>query len=103
MEQLTLLAEKIVNDCKIILNDKTNQTPNIQIVKVILGEFEEILYCIKTKNKIQFLNHQKELWSNKVIIDSADYTSDFELFDMVRSFQKLAKCMNESQCLYQFS
>ena len=103
MEQLTLLAEEIVNACKITLNDKTNQTPNIQIVGVILREFEEILYCIKTKNKIQFLNPKKELWSIKVIIDSADYTSDVELFDMVRSFQKLAKCMNESQCLYRFS
>lgn len=103
MEQLTLLAEKIVNDCKIILNDKINQTPNIQIVKVILGEFEEILHCIKAQNKILFLNQKKELWSIKVIIDSADYSRDSELFDMVRSFQKLAKCMNEPQCLYQFS
>lgn len=103
MEQLTLLASKIVNDCKIILNDKNNQTPNIQIIKVILEEFEEILHCIKTKNKILFLNQKKELWSIKVIIDSADYTSDFELFDRVRIFQSLAKYVNESQCLYQFS
>lgn len=103
MKQLKLLANTIVNDCKIILNDKTNQTPNLQIIKVILEEFEEILHCIKTKNKILFLNQKKELWSIKVIIDSADYTSDFELFDRVRSFQKLAKSMNESQCLYQFS
>ena len=56
MEQLTLLASKIVNDCKIILNDKNNQTPNIQIIKVILKEFEEILHCIKTKNKM-LLHH----------------------------------------------
>lgn len=67
MKQLELLANKIVNDCKIILNDKTNQTPNLQIIKVILEEFEEILHCIKTKNKILFLNREKELWSIRCV------------------------------------
>ena len=102
MDELKLMAEKIVKACKITLTDKNFQTPNYKIVKVILSEFQVILQYMERQNKVLLLNKKKELWSIKIIIDSADYSYDADLFDMVRSFHKLSRSMDENYILYQF-
>lgn len=69
--------------------------PNIDILKAIKKEFEEIKDCISEEGKIRVLNSRRQLLSSRVINDCADFDYNQELFSKIAEFsdecQKIPK------------
>lgn len=84
---------EIIDLCQQTLLDKT--TENVEVIKIILREFKEILISIDANDKIPVLNKNRDLWATRTMIDSADFNYDDELFSQIREFQKLCRKIEE--------
>lgn len=89
-EKIILLREQANEIIALCAKELKTDTPNINILKIIKKEFEEIIRCIDRQGKIRVINSRKQLLSSVVISDSADYNFNKELFLKVADFSN--KC-----------
>lgn len=87
-------AENIVHFCnESLVND---YLPNKEVITTIRREFENIIISIRDESKVPVLNKNRLLTSTKIMIDSANYDYDNELFDLIRDFQKQVEYADET-------
>ena len=86
---LESVALEIVSCCHRDL--KYGSSENRGVIQIILNEFQTILDSIRTNGTIPVLNGERQLWSTRTIVDSANFAWNEELFDKVRDFSKLCK------------
>ena len=100
IDKLNIYADEIIAMCNDII--KLNHSPNIVVVKGIKREFESIQHTIIKDKKVLVLTKAKDIWSSKLIIDSAYLEYDSNLFDKVFAFEKLCKKLLRTQIKTQY-
>ena len=89
-EKINLLKAQAYEIITLCTEELKVKSPNINILKIIKKEFEEIIDCIEREGKIRVLNPRKQLLSSRLISDSADFNYNKELFLKITDFSN--KC-----------
>ncbi len=82
--------------------DIEKKGPNYDILNIIKKEFAEITECIEREGKIKVLNKRKQLLSSKIIIDSADFNFNKELFFKIEKFSRKCARLPKKYCVFEF-
>lgn len=99
MEKLIANAKNIIKACdRHILKGTKNEFE----INVIKREFIQQVESMSNLRKVIVLNKRQEVYSCRLIIDSADLNFDKELFDMVFDFGKVCKKLNANQIITQY-
>lgn len=88
--KINLLKEEANEIIALCVKELKTETPNVYVLKTIKEEFEKIIECIEQKGQIRVINSRKQLFSSKIISDSADFNFNKELFLKVADFSN--KC-----------
>lgn len=104
LNQLEVLANKIIIMCQNRLKERKCIDQNSFVINVILQEFLNNLKSIQNNLKVTVLNSERQLWSYRTIIDSAEFecTEDNAIFDEVRNFSKICKTIDKEFLLYEY-
>lgn len=99
-EQLILRCREIIAMCNKIALEK--ESPNTEVAQIIRREFETIEMNLIRNGNVLVLNPQRDLWSTKTIVDSANYEKDAILFDKVFEFRNICKKLSKEQLKFQY-
>lgn len=100
IEQLISRSKEIIAMCNDIVLKK--ESPNIEVVQIIRIEFEAIEQSLIKEEKVIVLNPQRDLWSTKTILDSANYENDAGLFEKVFEFRDICKKLPKEQLKFKY-
>lgn len=89
IEELKIRAKEILAFCDLAIKD--NQSPNLDVIKIIKREFVNQYNSLTEKCKAIVINKNRDLWAVRSINDSADLKYDKVLFEKVFEFAKLCK------------
>lgn len=97
-----MLIKEIIDECKNRLEEDIN-LKNKGVIESILKEFMEMYNEIVTTRQIRLVCKNRPLQSSWVIIDSADFSQDNDLFDKVYAFEKCLKNISNKKIIYQYN
>ena len=79
----------ILQKCDLALTN--NSTENHLIINILKREFEEITMNIEKDGAVSVLNKNRDTYSTRLIVDSANLSINKELFDLIFTFAENIK------------
>ena len=99
-DMLITMAKSIIDMSNTVL--LKSESPNKNVVQIIRQNFMSILKTLTSEGKVIVLNPQRDLQAARIIIDSADFEYDSELFGKVFEFKKICEKLPKDRLLFEY-